>query len=128
MQTKNRGFQPMLCCSAQSPSCVQLCDPLDCSPPGSPVHGDSSGKNTGVGCHALLQRIFPTQKLNPGFLHHRWICYRLKLQGKPKNTGVSSLSLLQGIFPTQELNQSFLHGRWILNQLSYQGSPISFYK
>ena len=32
-------------------------------PPGSSVHGDSPGKNTGVGCHALLQGIFPTQGL-----------------------------------------------------------------
>ena len=31
------------------------CDPTDCSPPGSSVHGDSPGKNTGVGCHFLLQ-------------------------------------------------------------------------
>ncbi|KAI4548663.1 hypothetical protein MG293_000993 [Ovis ammon polii] len=37
------------------------CDPVDCSPPGSSVHGDSPGKNTGVGCHALLQGIFLTQ-------------------------------------------------------------------
>ena len=35
-----------------------LCDPMDCSPPGSSVHGDSPGKNTGVGCHAFLQGIF----------------------------------------------------------------------
>ena len=34
-----------------------LCDPMDCSPPGSSVHGDSLGKNTGVGCHALLQGL-----------------------------------------------------------------------
>ena len=27
-----------------------LCDAVDCSPPGSSVHGDSPGKNTGVGC------------------------------------------------------------------------------
>ena len=40
-----------------------LCDPMDCSPPGSSVYGDSSGKNSGVGCNALLQRIFPTQDL-----------------------------------------------------------------
>ena len=32
-----------------------LCDPMDCSSPGSSVRGDSPGKNTGVGCHALLQ-------------------------------------------------------------------------
>ena len=36
---------------------------MDYSPPGSSVHGDSPGKNTGVGCHALLQGIFP---INPG--------------------------------------------------------------
>ena len=36
-------------------SCPTLCDPIDGSPPGSPVPGDSPGKNTGVGCHFLLQ-------------------------------------------------------------------------
>ena len=35
--------------------------PHGCSPPGSSVHGDSPGKNTGVVYHALLQGIFPTQ-------------------------------------------------------------------
>ena len=38
-----------------------LCDPMNCSPPGSSVHGDSPGKNTGVGCCALLQGIFTTR-------------------------------------------------------------------
>ena len=42
-------------------SCPTLCDPMDRSPPGSSVYGDSPGKNTGVGCHALLQGTFPTQ-------------------------------------------------------------------
>ena len=42
-----------------------LCDPMDCSPPGSSVHGASPGKNTGVGCHAFPQGIFPTKGLNP---------------------------------------------------------------
>ena len=41
---------------------------MDCSPPGSSVHGISPGKNTGVGCHALLQGIFPTQGSNPHLL------------------------------------------------------------
>ena len=39
---------------------------MDCSPPGPSVHGDSPGKNTGVGSHFLLQGIFLTQGLNPG--------------------------------------------------------------
>ena len=39
--------------AAKSPqSCLTLCDPIDSSPPGS---WDSPGKNTGVGCHFLLQ-------------------------------------------------------------------------
>ena len=41
-------------------SCLTLWDPMDYSPPGSSVHGDSPGKNTGVDCHFLLQGIFPT--------------------------------------------------------------------
>ena len=38
---------------------------------------DSPGKNTGVGNHCLLQRIFLTQGLNLGLLHCRWILYHL---------------------------------------------------
>ena len=49
-------------------SCLTFCDLVDCSPPGSSVHGDSPGKNNGVGCHALLQGIFPTQGSNPCLL------------------------------------------------------------
>ena len=45
-------------------SCLTLCDPMDCSPPGSSVHADSPGKNTGLGYPALLQGIFPTQGSN----------------------------------------------------------------
>ena len=65
-------------------SCPTLCDPLDCSPPGSSVHGDSPGKNTGVGCHALLQGIFPTQGSNPGLPHCRWSLSCLSYQGSPR--------------------------------------------
>ena len=46
----------MLCLVAQLYPTV--CDPMDCSPPGPSVHGDSPGKNTGVDCHALLQWIW----------------------------------------------------------------------
>ena len=42
-------------------SCPTLCDPMDCSPPGSSVHGSFPGKNTRKGCQALLQGIFSTQ-------------------------------------------------------------------
>ena len=50
-------------------SCLTLCDSMDYRLLGSSVHGDSPGKNTGGGCHALLQGIFPTQGLNPHLLH-----------------------------------------------------------
>ena len=47
-----------------------------------------SGKNTGVGCHFLLQGIFPTQGLNPGLLHCRQMLYHLSHQGSPKGKPV----------------------------------------
>ena len=53
-------------------SCPTLCNPMDCSPPGSSIHRDSPGKNTGVGCHALLQEVFPTQGSN---LHLLWLLH-----------------------------------------------------
>ena len=72
----------VLCLVTQS--CLTLCHPLDRSQLGSSVHGDSPGKNTGVNCHALLQRIFPTQGLNPGLRHCRQILYHLNHQGNPR--------------------------------------------
>ena len=63
------------CVSAQR---VQLsCNPIDCSPPGSSVHGVFPGKNTGVGCRFLLQGIFLTQRSNLGLLH--WQAHSLPL-------------------------------------------------
>ena len=56
----------------------------DCSPPGSSVSGDSPSKNTRVGCHALLQGIFPTHALNPGLLYCRQILYCLSHQESPR--------------------------------------------
>ena len=44
---------------------------------------NSPGKNTGVGCHFLLQGIFPTQGSNPSPLHCRQIRYRLSHLGSP---------------------------------------------
>ena len=56
-------------------SCLILCDPMNCSLPGSSVHGDSPGKNTRVGRHSLLQEMFLTQGSNPGLLHCMQIIY-----------------------------------------------------
>ena len=71
-------FQHLLCVPCWvAQSCPTLCGPMDCSPPGSSVHGDSPGKNTGVSCRALLQGIFPTQGSNPGLPHCSRIVYHL---------------------------------------------------
>ena len=68
-------------------SYLTLCNTMDSSLPGSSVHGDSPGKNTGVGCHALLQGIFPTQVSNPCLLRLlHWQAGSLPVAppGKPK--------------------------------------------
>ena len=100
-----------------------LCDSWDCSPPGSSVHEDSLGKNTGLGCHALLQGIFPTriELRSPALQADSSMS---EPPGKPKNTEVGSLFLPQGIFPSQESNWGLLRCRQILYQLSYQGSTL----
>ena len=62
---RDRNSQPcMRTCSVTQP-CRTLCDPMDCSPAGSSVHGDPPGKNTGGGCHILLWGIFPIRGSNP---------------------------------------------------------------
>ena len=70
------GLQSQLSCYQHArlvtQACLTLCDPVDCTLPGSSVQGDSPGKNTRVGCHVLMQGIFPTQRSNPrllSFLH-----------------------------------------------------------
>ena len=94
-------------------SCPTLCGPMDCSLPGSSVHGifqagvlewgaiyiqitsypnvsrlyspwNSPGQNTGLGNISLLQRIFPTQGSNPGLPHCKQILYQLSHKGNPR--------------------------------------------
>ena len=72
------------CAMLNYPLCLTVCDPIDCSSPGSSDHEYSSGKNIGVDCHALLQGIFPIQVWNPGLLHCRLILYHLSHQGRPR--------------------------------------------
>ena len=50
---------------------------MDCSPARLLRPWGSPGKNTGVGCRALLQGIFPTLASNPGVLHRRQILHHL---------------------------------------------------
>ena len=88
--------------------------PWTVSQPGSPVHGDSPGKNTGVSCPFLLQEIFLTQGLNPSLLHCRQIHYHLSHQGGPHiNKEVRKYLALE-----RELMQLFNHKQEIENRES----------
>ena len=61
-------------------SCLTLCDPVD---PRLLCPWNSSGKNTGVGSHSLLQGIFPNQGLNPGLLWSSTTAPRVRHKGPP---------------------------------------------
>ena len=63
-------------------SCPTLCNPMDCSPPGSSVYGVLQARIL-EWVHSLLQGLFPTQGLNPGLPHCRWILSHLSHQGSP---------------------------------------------
>ena len=54
---------------------------------------DFPGKNTGVGCHFLLQGIFPIQGLNPGLPHCRQMLYNLSHQGSPPHRSLVALNI-----------------------------------
>ena len=106
----------MLCCAVLclvAQSCQTLCDPKDCSPPGSSVHGDSLGKNTGVGCPALLEGIFPTQGSNPGLPHCKQILYCLSYQGSPRILEWVAYPFSRGSsWPRNWTRVSFIAGRF----------------
>ena len=93
-------------------SCPTHCDPMDYCLPGSSVHGDSPGKNTGVGCHFLLQGIFPTRESNPDLLNCRQILYQLSYERHLLAVpGPNALLMLQIVFaplqPILNLNKKF---------------------
>ena len=75
-------------------SCLTLCNLMDCSPPGSSVHGDSPMARI-LECYALLQRIFPTQGSSQGLPNCRWILYPLSHEGSPHTTCILDNSLVK---------------------------------
>ena len=107
-------FSPVQLCATPEMAAHQALCPLD-----------SPDKNTGVGCHFLLQcrkvksesecRSVMPDSLGPHGLYS-------PMEFASQNTGVDSLSLLQGIFPTQGSNPGLLHCRWIFYHLSHLGS------
>ena len=88
----------VLCLVPQS--CPTLCDPRDCSPPGSSVHGNSPSKNTGVGSNNLLYSILKWVAISSS-KGSSWI---------RKWTCISNISCA---------------GRYILYQWCHLGSPIN---
>ena len=70
--------------------CPTLRDPIDGSPPGSPVPGILQPRTLEWVASFFLQGIFQTQGLNPGVLHCRQILYHLSHQGSPILTIISS--------------------------------------
>ena len=110
--------------------CLTLCDSMDCSPPGSSVHGDSPGKNMGVGCHALLQGIFPSQGSNPGLPRCRRVLYCLSHQGSHQRSYFSFIYGLPSPKTKERVHEidfkidlnnlkSFLPVIWNLSLLSF---------
>ena len=66
----------ILFCVLVTQSCPTLCYPIVCP-------WSSLGRDTEVGCHSLLQGIFPTRGSNLGLLHCRQMLYCLSHQGIP---------------------------------------------
>ena len=78
-------------------SCSTLRDSIDCSQPGSSPR-KSSGKNTGVGCHSLLQRVFLTQGSNLSLSHCKQILYHLS----DENLMFTPWMRKKAVFPSSE--------------------------
>ena len=97
-----------------------------------PCPWDSPGKNTGVGCHFLLQclRVKSESEVAqscPTLCDPMCSPPGSSVLGESpdKNTGVGFHALLQGIFLTQGLNSSLPHCRQTLYHLSHKGSQSS---
>ena len=104
-------------------SCPTLSDPMDCSPPGSSIHGIFQARVLEWGAIA-----FSVNNCQQNIIWNRIGQKKVKVAKScptpsGQNTGVCSLSLLQGIFPTQGSNPSLPYCRQILYQLSHQESP-----
>ena len=63
--------------------CLTFCNPMDCSPPGSSIHGIFQVRVLKWVAISFSRGIFPTQGSSPGLLHCRWTLCRLSHQGSP---------------------------------------------
>ena len=112
-------FLLLLSCSVKSNSL----QPRDYNLSGFSIHGDYPGQGTGMGSRSLLQGIFPTQGLNPGLPHCKWILYQLSHKGSPR-----ILEWVANPFPGDlpdpgiELGSSALQADSLLTELSEKGN------
>ena len=138
--TRSRALQPRVHSAVhQRVSLSVVSDSLQC-------HGlwltrllcpwDSPGKNAGVGCHALLQGIFPTQELNPGLPYCRQILYSLSHRGVQLLPKSPSPSVLPIFLWGRESQSPFFHfpdettsvQRWASKlSLLFPRAPCSFF-
>ena len=89
---------------------------MDCSSPDSSVHGDSPGKNIGLGCHDLLQGIFPTQGSNPELPCCRQVLYHLSYQRSPRILKWVAYPFSRGFSqPRNQTGVSCIAGRFFTN-------------
>ena len=103
-------------------SCPTLCDPMDCSLPGSSAHGVLQARIL-EWVAVPFSRDVPNTGIEPRSPTLQADSLLAEPAGKPKNTVVDSLSLLQGIFMTQKLNQGLLHCGKILYPAELPGKP-----
>ena len=87
-------------------SCPTLCNPVECSLPRFLRPWNFPSKSAGVGCHFLLQGMFPTQRSNQCLPHCRQMLYHLNHQGS---------SIVDNLY-IMTLSKSF----WFFNPLSYK--------
>jgi len=86
-------------CAKSLQPCPTLYNYTDCCLPGYTVFGDSPGKNTGIGCHALLQGIFPAQGSNQHLLCLlHWQAGSLPLTHPGKSQGGASGKIWEIVF------------------------------
>ena len=108
------GWWTSCCGGLAAQSCLTLCSPMDCNPPGFSVHGDFPGKNTGVGCHFLLQGSSQSRGRTWVSCISRQIFYHLSFERSREQVGcflilaiVNSASWILGCIYLFELVFSF---------------------
>ena len=81
-----------ICCGLVAQLCLTLCDPMECSPPGSSLHGILQARIQGWVAIPFLQGIFPIQGSNLHLQHGKGILYHLSHQGALKQSTKKPLS------------------------------------